>query len=76
MECKIQNISINYEIIGDGKPIVMLHGYSLDHRLMTGCMNLYLALKIVIKGYILTYQAWANQRVQGGLLVLILCLKL
>ncbi|WP_461615503.1 alpha/beta fold hydrolase [Clostridium sp. Marseille-QA1073] len=39
MECKIQNISINYEIIGDGKPIVMLHGYSLDHRLMTGCME-------------------------------------
>jgi len=35
----MKNISINYEIIGDGKPIVMLHDYSLDHRLMTGCME-------------------------------------
>ena len=39
MECKIKDISINYEIIGDGKPIVMLHGYYVDHRLMTGCME-------------------------------------
>jgi pimeloyl-ACP methyl ester carboxylesterase len=39
MECKIKNISVNYEIIGDGKPIVMLHGYAADHRLMVGCME-------------------------------------
>jgi pimeloyl-ACP methyl ester carboxylesterase len=39
MECKIKNLSINYEIIGDGKPIVMLHGYYVDHRLMSGCME-------------------------------------
>jgi len=39
VECKIKDISINYEIIGNGKPIVMLHGYSVDHRLMTGCME-------------------------------------
>lgn len=39
MECKIKNISINYEIIGNGKPIIMLHGYHVDHRLMTGCME-------------------------------------
>ncbi len=45
MECKIQNISINYEIIGDGKPIIMLHGYSIDHRLMTGCMEPILSVK-------------------------------
>lgn len=39
MECKIKNISINYEIIGNGKPIIMLHGYYVDHRLMIGCME-------------------------------------
>jgi len=39
MECKINNISINYEIIGEGKPIVMLHGYYVDHNVMTGCME-------------------------------------
>lgn len=39
MECKIKNVSINYEIIGNGKPIVMLHGYYVDHRVMAGCME-------------------------------------
>jgi pimeloyl-ACP methyl ester carboxylesterase len=39
MECKIKNITINYEIIGVGKPIIMLHGYYMDHTLMVGCME-------------------------------------
>lgn len=39
MECKIKNISINYEIIGEGKTIIMIHGYYPDHRLMVGCME-------------------------------------
>ncbi|HDK7173491.1 TPA: alpha/beta hydrolase [Clostridium botulinum] len=39
MKCKIKDIYINYEIIGNGKPILMLHGYSVDHRLMLGCME-------------------------------------
>ena len=39
MECKIKDISINYEIIGEGKPIIMIHGYYVDHRLMAGCME-------------------------------------
>jgi len=39
MECKIKNLSINYEIIGEGKPIVIIHGYYPDHRLMIGCME-------------------------------------
>ena len=39
MKCKIKNIFINYKIIGNGKPIIMLHGYNVDHRLMVGCME-------------------------------------
>jgi len=39
MECKIRNVSINYETIGEGKPIIMLHGYAVDHRIMSGCMK-------------------------------------
>lgn len=39
MECNIRDISINYEIIGEGKPIVMIHGYAADHRLMSACME-------------------------------------
>lgn len=39
MECKVKDISINYEVIGNGKPIVILHGYYIDHRAMTACME-------------------------------------
>ncbi len=39
MECIIRGLSINYEVKGDGKPILLLHGYSVDHRLMSGCME-------------------------------------
>ena len=39
MECKIKDISINYEIIGEGKPIIMIHGYYADNRVMAGCME-------------------------------------
>jgi len=37
--CKVNNANIYYEDIGTGTPIIMLHGYSPDHRLMSGCME-------------------------------------
>ncbi|MDQ0268248.1 alpha/beta fold hydrolase [Cytobacillus purgationiresistens] len=37
--CKVSHANIYYEDIGEGKPIVMIHGYSLDHRLMSACME-------------------------------------
>ncbi|SDC77660.1 alpha/beta fold hydrolase, partial [Shouchella lonarensis] len=37
--CKVRQADIYYEDIGEGKPIVMLHGYTPDHRLMSGCME-------------------------------------
>lgn len=39
MKCKVKNLSINYEIIGEGKPIIMIHGYYADNRVMVGCME-------------------------------------
>lgn len=39
MKCEIKDIKINYEVIGEGKPIIMLHGYYTDHRLMKGCFE-------------------------------------
>ncbi len=39
MEINIKNIPIYYEIIGSGTPVVMIHGWSPDHRLMKGCME-------------------------------------
>lgn len=39
MECMIKDVKIHYEVIGSGKPIVMLHGYHVDHRILSGCME-------------------------------------
>ena len=39
MECNIGDISFFYEAYGSGTPVILLHGYSVDHRLMTGCME-------------------------------------
>jgi pimeloyl-ACP methyl ester carboxylesterase len=39
MKCKIRNLEINYEVYGEGRPIIMIHGYYPDHRLMTGCFE-------------------------------------
>ena len=36
---RIQDVEVYYEIIGDGKPIVMVHGMGVDHRTMKGCME-------------------------------------
>lgn len=30
------NTSIHYEILGEGRPVLMIHGWGVDHRLMKG----------------------------------------
>jgi pimeloyl-ACP methyl ester carboxylesterase len=37
--CKVRNAEMYYEDFGEGTPIIMIHGFSPDHRLMTGCME-------------------------------------
>lgn len=39
MECKLKNITIYYEEFGKGYPILNIHGFMPDHRLMKGCME-------------------------------------
>ncbi|MCL1965174.1 MAG: alpha/beta hydrolase [Firmicutes bacterium] len=39
MECMVRDIPIYYEVYGEGKPVVCIHGYTVDHRLMTGCLE-------------------------------------
>ncbi|MBO8164541.1 MAG: alpha/beta hydrolase [Brevibacillus sp.] len=39
MECKLSDMTVYCEEYGSGRPIVMLHGFSLDHNVMTGCME-------------------------------------
>lgn len=37
--CKVNKANIYYEVMGEGIPILMIHGYTPDHVLMTGCME-------------------------------------
>ncbi len=39
MEYTVNDIPIYYEIAGSGTPVLMIHGWSVDHRLMKGCME-------------------------------------
>jgi len=37
--CKVRQAEIYYKEIGEGKPILLIHGFTPDHRLMSGCME-------------------------------------
>lgn len=37
--CKVEKANMYYEEIGSGTPIVIIHGFTLDHRAMKGCME-------------------------------------
>lgn len=37
--CKVSQAELYYEEKGSGRPIVMIHGFTPDHRLMSGCME-------------------------------------
>lgn len=39
MVCDVKDLKIYYEIHGEGTPVLMIHGWSPDHRLMKGCME-------------------------------------
>lgn len=39
MECTLENITIYYETFGEGRPIIMLHGWPIDHRHMVSDME-------------------------------------
>ena len=45
MFCDFGNMRIYYETCGEGVPILMIHGFSPDHRLMKGCMEPIFAAK-------------------------------
>ncbi|MFW9803159.1 MAG: alpha/beta fold hydrolase [Candidatus Thorarchaeota archaeon] len=39
MKCRIGNSEVHYEMYGEGRPIISLHGFTLDHRSMVGSME-------------------------------------
>jgi pimeloyl-ACP methyl ester carboxylesterase len=39
MDCDLKDIKVYYELFGEGRPIIMLHGWSVDHRYMVSDME-------------------------------------
>lgn len=39
MRCELKNIEIYYEIYGSGTPLLMIHGFTQDLRVVKGCME-------------------------------------
>lgn len=39
MKCVIRDVPLFYETYGAGTPIILIHGFSCDHHLMTGCIE-------------------------------------
>lgn len=39
MKCEQENITLHYETFGEGIPIIMLHGWPIDHRVMLAALE-------------------------------------
>jgi pimeloyl-ACP methyl ester carboxylesterase len=39
MDSQLDNITVHYESVGEGRPVLMLHGWSLSHRQMLATME-------------------------------------
>lgn len=39
MRCNLDRMAIYYESYGGGRPLIALHGFAPDHRLMKGCLE-------------------------------------
>jgi pimeloyl-ACP methyl ester carboxylesterase len=39
MECELKNITVHYELFGEGRPMIMLHGTGVDHTYMVSDME-------------------------------------
>jgi pimeloyl-ACP methyl ester carboxylesterase len=39
MFCDVDGLEIYYEAYGEGTPVLMIHGFGIDHHVMTGCME-------------------------------------
>ncbi len=39
MECRVKDMDVYYEMFGEGRPIIMFHGWGIDHRHMLSTME-------------------------------------
>lgn len=39
MKCNLKDITLNYKVRGEGRPLLLLHGFPTDHRAMIGMIE-------------------------------------
>ena len=39
MECRLERTTVHYEVRGEGRPLLALHGFTLDHRVMVRALE-------------------------------------
>jgi pimeloyl-ACP methyl ester carboxylesterase len=39
MACRIRDLDVACEVVGEGTPVVTVHGMGVDHRVMSGCLE-------------------------------------
>ena len=39
MECQLENTTVHYEMLGEGRPLVVLHGAAGDHRVAAAAIE-------------------------------------
>ncbi|HEY3476613.1 MAG TPA: alpha/beta hydrolase [Anaerolineales bacterium] len=39
MDCELKDITVHYELLGEGRPIILFHGWGLNHRSMMSDME-------------------------------------
>lgn len=67
MEYKTHGMSVYYESIGSGLPIIMIHGNGPDHRSLKGCMEpCFTGFDGVFKEFTLIYRDWEKPKGMSG----------
>lgn len=66
MFCDLGDIQIHYERYGKGKPVVMIHGFTPDYRLMEGAWNRYLQAETAMSEFIWICREWAVPKAKNG----------
>ena len=60
MECKLDNITVHYEMIGEGRPLVVIHGWGSTIATWPATWNHSSHTTLAGNASILTCQAWGK----------------
>ncbi|GAB6437449.1 hypothetical protein bcgnr5390_24920 [Bacillus luti] len=64
---RVEDAEIYYEIVGEEKPVIIIHGCAPDHRLMMKCIEaVFQKYEGYKRIYRLIYLEWENRMLQIG----------